>query len=259
MATRRSLLTALCFLLLLPSLVFATSIVTIVGDQSITIAADGVLVGNSVETGESVRVSFCKISCVDSICFAASGRYGNKTIGYDVWRLAQTELHRAQMPKEVSERFNTVIAPLVPRLVAVSKKETPDQYAEWLKGRPVLGYLFAGFEGKGQPVVVSAEAMLDSEGRVLPIRESFRRGKSGIIGAVLLGWNQHIVDFMNRNPTRTASAATHPSEIAERMVRMEIQASKRDGRRDVGEPIAILKLTAAKGFSVERKGACQEN
>jgi hypothetical protein len=246
-------------LLLLSFPAFATSIVAIVGDQSITIAADGVLVGNSVETGEAVRISSCKIHCVDSICFAASGRYNNKTIGYDVWELAKPELYRAQIPKEVSERFKSVIAPFIPKLVAVSKKETPQPYAEWLKGRPVLAYLFAGFEGKGRPVVVSAQAMLDTEGRALPIRESFRRGKSGKIGAVLLGSNQHIADFVKRNPTLTASAATHPSEIAERMVRMEIQASENSGRGDVGEPIAIVRLTAANGLSVERKGACQEN
>jgi hypothetical protein len=101
--------------------------------------------------------------------------------------------------------------------------------------------------------------MLDTEGRALPIRESFRRGKSGIIGAVLLGSNQHIADFAQRNPTLNISAATHPSEMAERMIRMEIEASENAGRRDVGEPIAIVRLTAAKGLSVERKGACQEN
>jgi hypothetical protein len=57
-------LTALCLLLVSPFSAFATSIVTVIGGESITIAADGVLIGTSTETGEPVRDSTCKIRCI---------------------------------------------------------------------------------------------------------------------------------------------------------------------------------------------------
>jgi hypothetical protein len=245
-------------LLVLPFPVLATTIVALVEAESITIAADSVLIGHSIDTGGPARDLVCKIRCVGRLCFAASGRYGNSTIGYDLWPLAETELRHSGSPEVVFERFKTVIAPLMPKLVDVSKKETPLRYSEWLTGKPVLAYLFAGFDPKGKPLVVSGEVMIDSEGRTLPIRESVRRGESKI-GAVVLGWNQHIADFAKRNPMWTASAARDPSEFAERMVRIEIQASEDAGRHDVGEPISIVRMTYANGFSVENIGICREN
>lgn len=55
-----------------------------------------------------------------------------------------------------------------------------------------------------------------------------------------------------------ASAILQPSQTAERMVRMEIQASETAGKRDVGEPIAIVRLEAVNGLTLEKIGACRE-
>jgi hypothetical protein len=255
MATGEFWLRILCLLLLQqPVAALATSIVAIVGERSVTIAADGVLVGKSVESGKVVRIPVCKIRCVDRLCFAASGRYNNQTIGYDLWQLVQPEISRAQTPKEASERFKLVIGPIIPKLVKVSKKETPQRYAEWVNGHPVLTYFFAGFDPKMYPVVASASVMLDREGHPLPIRESYRR--SG--GLVVLGYNQQIGDYIQSNPDWSVSATAHASDFAERMVRMEIQASEKSGRQDVGEPIAIVSLTITNGFHLEKKGACRQ-
>lgn len=254
----RTFLTVVCFLLLPRFSVFATSIVAIMEDKSVTIAADSVLLGNSVETGEPVRTSICKIRCVEHSCCAISGRYNNKTIGYDVWKLAERELYRRGFPQELSERFGKIVSGLAPKLIAVSKKETPGRYAEWLKRRPVLAYLFAGFDGNGESLVAHGQLMIDTEGRALPIQSSVRQGRSGSIDAVLLGRNEHIANFMKRNPSWRVSATTHPTELAERMVRIEIQASEDSGRRDVGEPIAVVRLLHATGFRLESKGVCQE-
>lgn len=244
------------FFLAFPAL--ATSIVAIVGEATITIAADGVLLGNSVETGEPVRTSICKIRCRSRACFAASGRYNNTTIGYDVWRLAEEELHNDENPRSLARRFKNVIAPLIPRLVATSKKETPRRYAEWLMGRPVLAYLFAGFGDNDRPVVVSGQARIDAAGQVLPIDESVREGRPGGVGLVLLGWNEHIGDFMNQNPTWGTIASVSQAEMAERMVRIEIQAADKDRRQDVGEPVVVVSLTSAMGFGLVIRGACLE-
>ena len=252
-----TLWTTLCCLLPLPFPAFATSIVALVEERSITIAADSVALGNSRTTGNFVKTSVCKIRCIDRLCFAAAGRYNNDTVKYDVWQLAEKELHRAGTPKEASERFKTVIAPIVPKLVAASKNETPQRYAEWLKGSPMLGYLFAGFDRNGESVIVTGSAMINVNGRALPIRESSWRGESGATSVVSLGQNEYIFDFMNSSPMWADSAALHPSEFAERMVRIEIQASENAGRRDVGDPIATVRLTNEDGFNLESRGACR--
>jgi hypothetical protein len=256
MTIGRTILIVLCFLLLPRFPAFATSIVAIVGEKSITIAADSIVIGTSIEIGERVRVSQCKIRCIDRGCFAASGRYVNNTIGYDLWQFAETELRSSGSPKEMAGRLKTVIAPFIPSLVAVSEEKTPRTYAEWLKGSPVLAYLFAGFDGNGEPLVVSEQVMIDAEGRVLPILESVRQGRAGTIGAVALGWNLQIADFIERNPTWKVSATMQPTDFAERMVRLEIRASEDEGRRDVGEPIVVVTLYA-NGFNLASKGACE--
>ncbi|HEY5931820.1 MAG TPA: hypothetical protein VIT63_02835, partial [Nitrospira sp.] len=75
-----------------PSL--ATSVVAILGEKSITIAADGIVIGTSDTTGEPLRNTFCKIRCFDNLCFAAAGRLTEKTIDYSLYRMANEELNR---------------------------------------------------------------------------------------------------------------------------------------------------------------------
>jgi hypothetical protein len=247
----------LCFLVYLPFPAFATTIVAILEERSITISADGIATGTSKKTGNLVRNSVCKIRCVDRLCFAAAGRYNSDTIKYNVFQLAEKELHRAGTPEEVSERFKTVIAPLVPKIVATAKKETPQWYAKWLKGDPLIAYLFAGFDRNGKSLIVTGEAKIDVKGRALPVRVTTGRGESGVTAALSFGQNEQIMDFMKRNPMWPDSAALRPSEFAESMIRIEIQASEKEGRRDVGEPISIVRLTDKSHYSVERIGNCR--
>ena len=123
----------------------------------------------------------------------------------------------------------------------------------------MLSYLLAGFEPSGEPVVISSEVAIDNMGHILPIREMVRQGRSGTIGAVVMGRNEEFNKHTKKNPDWSRLAASSPSEFAERMIRLEISESEKNGRRDVGEPIAIVTLTATQGFIVEKIGACQEN
>jgi hypothetical protein len=246
------MLTALLFLLILPFPALATSIVVLLGAESITIAADSAL------TTPSFRGSECKIRCFHNLCFTATGRSSSPRIGYNLYELADKELRRRGSIGEVSERFRTVVEPLIPELVAVAAKQKSDRYAEWLKGVPVLEYLFAGFDPQGKPWAVMGEAMIDSEGRTLPISESVKQPASDKPAAILLGRNQHIYSFLNGDLMWVDDATKHSSQFAERMVRMEIEASEKAGRRDVGEPITIVRLTT-NGLSRERQGVCTEN
>ena len=97
---------------------FGTSIVALIVDnKSIVIGADGILTGNSKETGDRVRVPYCKIRCVETLCFAASGRYGNETVGYDLFRLAERELQRRDAPIAVVNRVQQEITPIAAEAV----------------------------------------------------------------------------------------------------------------------------------------------
>ena len=241
----------------LPFPVFATTIVALLEERSITISADGLAIGTSKRTGNLVGNLVCKIRCTDRLCFAAAGRYNNDDIKYNVFQLAEKELQRAGTPKEASERFKTVIVPLVPKIVAAAKKETSQWYAKWLKGTPMLAYLFAGFDANGASMIVNGMVRIDVEGRALPIEETVRRGESGPPSALSFGNNEQIVNYLERHPGWVIAAASDPIEFAERMIRIEIQASENDGRRDVGEPIATVSLTNGNVFKVERTGNCR--
>lgn len=114
--------------------------------------------------------------------------------------------------------------------------------------------MFAGFDTSG-PAAVHGDASIDAEGRILPIRNVVQRGELGKIGFTFLGTNERIKDFIKQNPKWTFPAIEYPTEVAERMVRLEIVGSEISGKRDVGEPIAVVRLDA-RGFSLERKGVC---
>jgi len=250
-------LTAIYLLLQASLSAFATTIVAILEEKSITIAADGIMTGKSKKSGNLVSNPACKIRCFDRLCFAAAGRYSAKTIEYNLFKLVDKELDRPRTLKEASEHFKNVLSPLIPKIAAVAKKETPDWYAKWLKGMPMLAYLFAGFDTNGKSLIVNSVVRIDSEGRALPIEESTRRGEFGPPEALSFGNNERIVNFMDRHPGWPIAASSDPVEFAERMIRIEIQASEIEGRRDVGEPISIVRLKDKAAYNVERMGNCR--
>ena len=238
---------------------FGTSIVALtIEDRSIVISADSIVIGRSKTTGSQERVSYCKIRCVEHACFAASGRYANETIGYDLFATALLELQQQDGPQAASGRLKTYITRILPRLLEVSKLETPAEYEIWLTGRPVLGFLFGGFDTNRTPIIVRWQVRLTSTGAVIPEPEVITRGRVGRVGALAQGWSENIAAFWNQNPQWTESAITHPVETAGQLVRIEIGASERSGRRDVGEPVSIVSLTPIDGFRVEVAGACKQ-
>jgi len=142
--------TALCFLLILPFPAFATTIATLISDNSITIAADSVLLGTSPKRDDFVRLQICKIRCVRNVCFTGVGRYTSVAIGYDLWQLAEAELRDPGTPEELADRFKIAVMAVIPKLVAVSKKQTPQWYADYLKGSPLMDICLLGLTRVGQ-------------------------------------------------------------------------------------------------------------
>jgi hypothetical protein len=257
---KRILLMVLCFLLILPFPAFATAIVALVGEDSITIAADSLGLGIPTETGETIRPTLCKILCIHHFCFAAAGVYVETNIDYNVWPVAKRELLRPGSLEEVAERFRTVIEPLVPRLAAVIEKKYPVRYAKLLEGNPMFQYLFAGFDPQGKPLTVRGEARINTKSHSVPISLSVTRGESSRITAVPLGSDEQIAAFLKGNPTWGDSAAADPFRFAESMIRLEIEASEKAGRREVGGPITIERMIREKhGVSLESIGSCRKH
>src|SRR5207253_959901 len=109
---------------------------------------------------------------------------------------------------------------------------------------------------KGNSWFIVEEAMIDNKGRTLLFREIPVRGPAKTI-AVTLGYGQNISRFLDKNPA-WLNTSMSSSDMAQSLLRIEIQASEKDGRRDVGEPITAVTLTAANSFKVESKGTCYE-
>jgi hypothetical protein len=252
-----TLASALFSMSLLPLSAFGTTIVALLGEKTITIAADGIGVSNPKKNGDIARKPVCKILCKDLVCFAAAGRLNDGK--YNVLKLAWKELDNPGAPKELSGRFKTVIAPLLSTMLQAEKKEAPNRYKKYIdEGVPMLSYLFAGFSNDGKPQLINSSAGLDPKGNILPINELPYVGEAGQLGLLSKGKHKYIDEYKNRNPKWRESAVKHPTEFVEQMVHIEIQASENDGSRDVGEPISIVSLTKKDGqFKVGRIGNCQ--
>ena len=240
---------------------FGTSVVALIIDnKSIVIGADGILIGNSRETKERVRVKYCKIRCVNTVCFAASGRYQNDSAGYDLFMVAERELQRRAGPVAAFNRVREEITPILPKLLAAAKKETPDSYADWLTGKPVVSFLFAGFTTENTPIIVSWQIRLNSSGHVAPEEEQFTRGNSRRIEGIAQGFNKNLDSFLKQNPgwNTSLSNLNNPLHAVRQLIQIEINASERAGRFDVGEPVAVVTLKPSVGFKLEAAGACKE-
>ena len=89
------------------------------GENTIIIGADGLLVGYSVKTGALVIGLTSKVHCIESLCFAASARVNNETIGYDLSMVVDNEPRRNKAPEAAETQFHTVLNSVIPQLVDV--------------------------------------------------------------------------------------------------------------------------------------------
>ena len=149
---------------------------------------------------------------------------------------------------------------MLPKLLAVANKETPDFYAGWLKGKPVVSFLVAGFNTDNTPIIVSWQIRLDSSGNIVPEKPSPTRGTRRRIEGIAQGWNENIHSFLKRNPgwLTSTSNLNNPIRAVQQLIQIEINVSEKVGRFDVGEPIAVVTLKPTVGFKLESAGACKE-
>jgi hypothetical protein len=227
-----------------------------VTSQAILIAADGIdtKTNNGVETFEP----YCKIRSQGSVFFAAAGDLSIPEMNFNLWRLAADAVRRSKTLAATSDRMERSVLARLPEIVERSKVDDPNNYAQWLRGTPAILIAFASFENK-LPRVVAISFPLDRHGAILkPIRNTLG-GTGVVVDTGFFGYNQRMKTAASSS---TASAwhpkfKKHPTAFIESLIQLEIDQARRDHRRDVGPPIAILKITKSGGaFAPGHKGAC---
>jgi len=224
--------------------------------QTIYIAADGIdtKTANGVESFEP----YCKIRSQGSVFFTAAGDLSIPEMNFNIWRLAAEAVRKSKTLSETSGRIERSVLARLPDIVERSKVDDPINYAQWLAGTPVILIAFAAFENHIARVV-AISFPIDHHGVILkPIRNTLG-GPGVVVDTGFFGYNQRMKAAAS---SRTAASwqprfKKHPTAFIESLIQLEIEQARRDHRRDVGPPIAILKVTKTGGaFIPGHKGAC---
>ena len=234
----------------------ATSVAIMVTSQSILIAADGI--DTKTTNGVDSFEPYCKIRNLGSVFYAAAGDLSIPEIDFNVWTLARDAVRKSKTMRGISDRMERTVLARLPSIVERSKVVDPGNYAKWLNGTPVILIAFASFENN-LPRVIALSFPLDSRGAILkPVRNTL--GGPGVtVDTGFFGYNERMkaAAGARRAASWQPRFRKHPIAFMQSLIQLEIDQAKQDHRRDVGPPIAILKITRGGGsFIAGHKGAC---
>jgi hypothetical protein len=242
-------------LLLVPA-AGATSVAILVTSQTILIAADGI--DTKTTNGHDSFEPYCKIRSEGSVFYTAAGDLSIPEINFNLWTLARGAVRGSQSMQEIAGRIERSVLDRLPAVIERSKVADPRAYARWLTGTPVLLIAFAAFEND-VPRVLAVAFPLDSHGAILKPIRNLLGGPGVTVDTGFFGYNERMKAAAS---SRTAASwrprfKKHPIAFMQGLIQLEIDQARRDHRRDVGPPIAILKITRTGGaFAAGHKGAC---
>jgi hypothetical protein len=128
----------------------------------------------------------------------------------------------------------------------------------------VILIAFASFEnsgsGKTVPRVVAVSFSLDSRGAIRKPARNMLGGPGVTVDTGFFGYNERMKAAANpRTPASWQPGfRKHPVAFIQGLIQLEIDQARRDHRRDVGPPIAILRIDKTGGAFVSgHKGACR--
>jgi hypothetical protein len=232
-----------------------------VTSRSILIAADGIDTKtiNGVDTYEP----YCKVRNQGSVFYTAAGDLSIPELNFNVWRLAADAVRKSKTMSGIPDRIEQSVLARLPAVVEHSKVADRANYERWLTGTPVILIAFAWFENstseKGVPRVVAVSFPLNSRGAILkPIRNKLG-GPDVEVDTGFFGYNERMKAAASpRSPDSwQPKFRKHPVAFIQGLIQQEIDQARRDHRRDVGPPIAILKITKTGGaFVAGHRGAC---
>ncbi len=254
MPVARLWIVAFC-LLLVPG-AEATSVAILVTSRTILIAADGIDTKtiNGVDTFEP----YCKVRNQGSAFYTAAGDLSIPELNFNVWRLAADAVRKSKTMSGISDRIEQSVLARLPAVVEHSKFADPANYQRWLTGTPVILIAFASFE-KDVPRVVAVSFPLSNRGAILkPIRNKLG-GPDVEVDTGFFGYNERMKAAASpRSPDSwQPKFRKHPVAFIQGLIQLEIDQARHDHRRDVGPPIAILKITKTGGaFVTGHRGAC---
>src|SRR5258708_763690 len=130
-------------------------------------------------------------------------------------------------------------------IIQFSKVRDPVGYALYVAGTaPVLDIAFASFES-GRPIAVAISFRVDERGVPVDPVEAVLRGSNKL----LFGNNSRMVaaSDVHKSPVWSTQFLKDPINVVEGLIQLEIDAAKKEGRKDVGPPISIVKITNAGG------------
>jgi hypothetical protein len=252
-------LAALCFILF-PS-ARGTAVAVIVTSDAIFIAADGAgSFGSPTTPGVETVEPYCKIHRQGEIFYVAAGFYESALINFNVRPLARDAAKHSRAMLEIYGLIEPAVLKKIPAIVQLSKVHDPDGYARYLAGTaPVLDLAFGSFEN-GNPIVVAVSFRVDNRGApIKPVEAVLRVSQTIPMQKLLLGYNERMAaaSDLHRSPSWGSKFRRDPINVIERLIQLEIDAAKQEGRKDVGPPISIVKITkAAGGWEKGHEGAC---
>lgn len=233
-----------------------------VTSHTILIAADGIDTKtiNGVDTFEP----YCKIRNQGSVFYTAAGDLSIPEISFNLWRLAADAVSKSKTMQGAYDRIERSVLARLPAIVERSRVADPGSYSRWLTGTPVILIAFASFEnsgsGKTVPRVVAVSFSLDSRGAIRKPARNMLGGPGVTVDTGFFGYNERMKAAANpRTPASWQPGfRKHPVAFIQGLIQLEIDQARRDHRRDVGPPIAILRIDKTGGAFVSgHKGACR--
>jgi hypothetical protein len=217
-------------------------------DGSITHRDGGQLTGHTKE---------CKISKQRNVFYVVVGPYKLPSIGYDIFDITNNAIESAPDLENISHLIETAVVKKLPSIVQFIKTADPDKYQRLVQGGPVTSIALATFE-VDEPVAVVIDFHVDNQGQPLKPGEAVAaRMPFGQIGVAAMGNNTEIIRE-TAPQTWDKKFWADPVGEAERLISLEIDASNRSGKQDVGPPVSVISISRDySGTVADHAGECK--
>jgi hypothetical protein len=235
-----------------------TSGVVIVTHNFIVIATDSALAHYNSKGEATASAQGCKILKEGNIVYFPAGEYDVPQLGFNVFSIAKNAISKAGKVKNIYPVIEASVIKYLPAIVQYNKTKNSKLYKRWLQGIPVIEIAFASFEDDA-PVVAVVEFRIDAKGSIVQPGEYTLTSSPGQIQIAGLGWNYKITATTEPSSWKRYFAS-NPIKASQELIQLEIDASIREKRYDVGPPISILRISKdSSEFVRGREGKCGAN
>jgi hypothetical protein len=226
----------------------ATTLVAVWSPEHLLIGADS-MVTTVTNHGLPLQGSACKIAHQGSSYFAFAGLVEDLTTNYRADTLAHQAFAAAGTLEERLRHFAELVhGPLV-RTLAQVKKDSPDQYASLLQGRPALQAIF-GLVEQGPPSLGVVGFNLAPDGSLVPQTQVIAQGDDGRGPRIITAGQQGQIRQYLRDH-RDWYQGPH-ADLVRTLIELEIAHST----GHVGGPVDLIQLKPNTAEWLQRKAQC---